>query len=155
MLITAAILLSLIGPLPTVAGPVVAAPDAFPLELDIALEYPTCTADSVDGPIAHLVVAIMLTAAGSAILRSGRLPAWAGRTAFVVAAVNLLFVPTMVFGDDPERFYRAAGWDTAAVAEGLLVSWVLAVGIAWSVRVGAGPRSGRGGAAPTTPRRSG
>ena len=71
----------------------------------------------------------MLAAAGYAILRSGALSRWAGRSAYLLAAINLAFVPSLFFGDDAAQFYSAVGWGTAASAATLLY-WALAVGIA-------------------------
>jgi hypothetical protein len=96
---------------------------------------------TTDGPLAHanvlmhgsvtrLVTALLLTAAGYAILRTHALPRWAGRTAYLLALVNLAFVPSLFFGIDPSRFYSALGWGNTALTAGLITWWSAAVGIA-------------------------
>jgi hypothetical protein len=114
---------------------------AISLETGVVLETPNGTVDpTVDGPVAHanmllhgsiprLLAAVTLFAAGAAIVRSGILPRWIGRGAYVVAVINLAFVPAMFFGDDAARFYSAVGWGTAATAATLLLCWALAAGI--------------------------
>jgi hypothetical protein len=74
---------------------------AISLEAGVVLDEPDGTVDpTVDGPVAHanmllhgsvprLLTAVMLAAAGYAILRSGVAPRWAGRSAYVLAAINL------------------------------------------------------------------
>jgi hypothetical protein len=115
---------------------------AISLETGVVLETTDGTVDpTVDGPIAHanmllhgsiarLLTAVTLFAAGVAIVRSGILPRWIGRAAYVVAVVNLAFVPALFFGDDAAHFYSAVGWGTAATAATLLLYWALAAGIA-------------------------
>ena len=124
---------------------------AISLEAGVVLDQPDGTVDpTVDGPIAHanmllhgsvprLLTAVMLAAAGYAILRSGALSRWAGRSAYLLAAINLAFVPSLFFGDDAEQFYSAVGWGTAASAATLLLYWALAVGIALLRRPAASP----------------
>jgi hypothetical protein len=63
-------------------------------------------------------------------VRSGILPRWIGRAAYLVAVINLAFIPAMFFGDDAADFYSAVGWGTAATAATLLLYWALAAGIA-------------------------
>jgi hypothetical protein len=115
---------------------------AISLETGVVLQTTDGTVDpTVDGPIAHanmllhgsiarLLTAVMLFAAGAAILRSGILPRWIGRGAYVVATINLAFVPSLFFGDDAAHFYSAVGWGTAATAATLLLYWAMAAGIA-------------------------
>jgi hypothetical protein len=115
---------------------------AISLETGVVLEITNATIDpTVDGPVAHanmllhgsiarLLTAVTLLAAGVAIARSGILPRWIGRAAYVVAAINAAFVPAMFFGDDATRFYSAVGWGTAATAATLLLYWALTAGIA-------------------------
>ena len=115
---------------------------AISLETGVVLETPDGTVDpTVDGPVAHanmllhgsiarLLTAVTLFSAGAAIVRSGILPRWIGRGAYVVAVINLAFVPAMFFGDDAADFYSAVGWGTAATAATLLLYWALAAGIA-------------------------
>jgi hypothetical protein len=96
---------------------------------------------TTDGPVAHanillhgsvdrLVTALLLTAAGYAILRTRALPRWAGTSAYALAVVNLAFVPSLYFGIDAAAFYSALGWGNTALTAGLFLCWVAAVGIA-------------------------
>ena len=112
------------------------------LEAGVVLGAPDGTLDpTTDGPLAHanilmhgsidrLLTALVLTAAGYAILRTGALPRWAARSAYVLAVVNLAFVPSLYFGTDAARFYSALGWGNTALTAGLFLYWVAAVGIA-------------------------
>ncbi|MFF4444064.1 hypothetical protein [Streptomyces sp. NPDC001502] len=115
---------------------------AASVEAGIVLEHPGGGLDpTVDGPLAHanmllhgsaarLLTAVLLAAAGYAILRAGVLPRWTGYTAHAIAAVNLAFVPSLFFGTDAARFYSAVGWGNTALTAALLVYWAFAVGIA-------------------------
>ncbi|CAM5456270.1 hypothetical protein GCM10010329_33320 [Streptomyces spiroverticillatus] len=115
---------------------------AASVEAGTVLEHPGGTLDpTVDGTLAHanmllhgsvarLLTAVLLTAAGYAILRSGVLPRWTGHWAYAVAAVNLAFVPSLFFGTDAADFYSAVGWGNTALTAALLVYWALAVGVA-------------------------
>ncbi|MCX5585157.1 hypothetical protein ACFV0H_26385 [Streptomyces erythrochromogenes] len=138
---------------------------AASVEAGVVLEHPGGTLDpTVDGPLAHanmllhgsvarLLTAILLSAAGHAILRSGVLPRWTGRTAQAVAAVNLAFVPSLFFGTDAAAFYSAVGWGNTALTASLVVYWALAAGIAL-LRTPAGTLTGPA-AGPAGPARSG
>ncbi|QES53120.1 hypothetical protein DEJ51_01670 [Streptomyces venezuelae] len=134
---------------------------AASVEAGIVLEDPAGRLDpTVDGPLAHanmllhgsaarLLTAVLLAAAGYAILRAGVLPRWTGYTAHAVAAVNLAFVPSLFFGTDAARFYSAVGWGNTALTAALLVYWAFAVGIAVLRRTSAtGPRAAARAARP-------
>ncbi|NKY52053.1 hypothetical protein [Nocardia vermiculata] len=82
------------------------------------------------GTISRLLTALFMATAAIAILRTHILPVWAGRTAAVLAVVNIAFTPSMFFGNTPANFYAANGWGTTATASGLMILWLLAVGIA-------------------------
>ncbi|MEV7246197.1 hypothetical protein AB0N92_33780 [Streptomyces sp. NPDC093248] len=81
------------------------------------------------GSIGRLMLALFLTAVGYAISRTNLLPRWTGRSAFVLAAVNLAFVPSLFFGNTPAHFYAANGWGTTALMGAVLSYWILALGI--------------------------
>ncbi|MEU9153129.1 hypothetical protein AB0D59_21840 [Streptomyces sp. NPDC048417] len=81
------------------------------------------------GSISRLMLALCLTAVGYGISRTGLLPRWTGRSAHVLAAVNLAFVPSVFFGNDPAHFYAANGWGTTALMGAMLSYWLLAVGV--------------------------
>ncbi|MEV6397411.1 hypothetical protein AB0M39_22010 [Streptomyces sp. NPDC051907] len=114
---------------------------AASVEAGVVLEHSDGTLDpTVDGPLAHanmllhgsiarLLTAVLLTAAGYAILRSGVLPRWTGRAAYAVAVINLAFVPSLFFGTDAAQFYSAVGWGNTAMTAALVVYWALAVGV--------------------------
>ncbi|RVU27845.1 hypothetical protein EOT10_06055 [Streptomyces antnestii] len=81
------------------------------------------------GSISRLMLGFFLTAVGFVISRTRLLPRWTGRSAYVLAAVNLLFVPSLFFGNAPAHFYAANGWGTTALMGAILSYWLLAVGI--------------------------
>lgn len=82
------------------------------------------------GSVGRLLTAVVLFAGGYAILRSGCLPRWSGYAAFVVATVNLAFVPSLFGSTDPAQFYGALGWGNTALTAALVTYWALAAGIA-------------------------
>ncbi|WP_328751446.1 hypothetical protein OHT57_38675 [Streptomyces sp. NBC_00285] len=82
------------------------------------------------GTIGRLVLAFFLTAVGYAVSRTKLLPRWTGRSAYVLAGANLLFVPSLFFGNTPEHFYAANGWGTTALMGAVFSYWMLALGIA-------------------------
>ena len=126
------------------------------LETGVVLGAPDGTLDpTTDGPLAHanillhgsvdrLITAVVLTAAGYAILRTRALPRWAARSAYVLAVVNLAFVPSLYFGIDPARFYSALGWGNTALTAGLFLYWAAAVGIAAMIPARRGNAAGEG-----------
>ncbi len=82
------------------------------------------------GTVTRLLTALFMTTAAITILRTRFLPAWAGRSAAVLAMVNVAFAPSMFFGNTPANFYAANGWGTTATVSGFTIIWLLAVGIA-------------------------
>ncbi|MFD8421692.1 hypothetical protein [Streptomyces sp. NPDC059466] len=80
------------------------------------------------GAISRLMIALFLTAVGFAISRTNLLPPWTGRSAIALAAVNLLFVPSLFFGNTPAHFYAANGWGTTALMGAIFSFWMLALG---------------------------
>ncbi|MFJ6085307.1 hypothetical protein ACIQI8_28260 [Streptomyces sp. NPDC092369] len=81
------------------------------------------------GSIGRLMLALFLITVGYGIRRTNLLPRWTGRSAYVLAGVNLLFVPSLFFGNNPENFYAANGWGTTALMGAVLSYWLLALGI--------------------------
>ncbi|MEU1708073.1 hypothetical protein ABZ478_22265 [Streptomyces sp. NPDC005706] len=81
------------------------------------------------GSIGRLMLALFLTAVGYGISRTDLLPRWTGRSAFVLAGLNLAFVPSLFFGNTPAHFYAANGWGTTALMGAILSYWLLALGI--------------------------
>jgi hypothetical protein len=92
----------------------------------------------IHGPIKRLLTAILLLAAGFAVVRSRVVPVWMGRAAYVIALFNLAFVPSIYFGKDATQFYSALGWGNTAFCASFLAYWVVAVAIALLRR----PRTG-------------
>jgi hypothetical protein len=81
------------------------------------------------GSISKVLLALFLTAVGFGISRTNLLPRWTGRSAYVLAGANLVFVPSLFFGNDPADFYAANGWGTTASLGAILSYWLLALGI--------------------------
>ncbi|MFE1882063.1 hypothetical protein [Streptomyces diastatochromogenes] len=81
------------------------------------------------GAIGRLILAIFLITVGYGIRRTNLLPRWTGRSAYVLAGANLIFVPSLFFGNNPAHFYAANGWGTTALMGALLSYWLLALGI--------------------------
>ncbi|WP_405875725.1 MULTISPECIES: hypothetical protein [unclassified Streptomyces] len=81
------------------------------------------------GTISRLMLGLFLTTVGYIVSRTGLLPRWIGRSAYVLAAFNLAFVPSLFFGNTPAHFYAANGWGTTALMGAILSYWLLAVGI--------------------------
>ncbi|MCX5262472.1 hypothetical protein [Streptomyces sp. NBC_00199] len=105
------------------AGAVIAVDHPIDPTIDVSGTY------ILYGSISRLMLALFLTAFGQAVVRTGLLPRWTGRSAHVLAGVNLVFVPSLFFGNDPAFFYAANGWATTALMGFLLSYWLLAVGI--------------------------
>lgn len=81
------------------------------------------------GTISRMLLGMFLASFGYAVSRSGLLPRWAHRTAYALAAVNLAFMPSLFFGNNPADFYAANGWGTTALMGAVLSYWLLAVGL--------------------------
>jgi len=77
------------------------------------------------GSIGRAMTTLFLSASGLAVLRGRLMPAWLGRLAWIIALINLAFVPAMFFGPDAAQFYSAVGWGTTATAPSLVVCWIL------------------------------
>jgi hypothetical protein len=105
------------------AGAVIAVDHPIDPTIDVSGTY------ILYGTISRLMLALFLTAFGQAVVRTGLLPRWTGRSAHVLAGVNLVFVPSLFFGNDPAFFYAANGWATTALMGFVLSYWLLAVGV--------------------------
>lgn len=81
------------------------------------------------GAIGRLMTALFLLASGLAILQGRFTPAWLAWLAFVIALINLAFVPAVFFGHDASQFYSAVGWGTTAMAPVLVVWWIIIASI--------------------------
>jgi hypothetical protein len=82
------------------------------------------------GTITRLIEALFLIAFAATVLRARSLPRWTAWSALLLAAINLAFVPSIYFGNDPANFYAANGWGTTATMGGLFTLWLLATAIA-------------------------
>ncbi|MFJ7072111.1 hypothetical protein [Streptomyces sp. NPDC098781] len=105
------------------AGAVIAADHAIDPTISVSGTY------ILYGSIGRLMLALFLTAVGYGISRTNLLPRWTGRSAYVLAGINLVFVPSLFFGNEPANFYAANGWGTTASMGALLSYWLLALGI--------------------------
>ncbi|WP_327319432.1 hypothetical protein [Streptomyces sp. NBC_01235] len=106
------------------AGAVIAVDHPIDPTIDVSGTY------ILYGSISRLMLALFLTALGYAVSRTRLLPRWTGRSAYVLAGINLAFVPSLFFGNDPAFFYAANGWGTTALMGAVLSYWLLAVGVA-------------------------
>jgi hypothetical protein len=110
------------------AGVVFGAPDG---SLDPTTDGPLAHGNIlIHGPVKRLLTAILLLAAGFAVIRTRIVPVWIGRAAYAIAVFNLVFVPSIYFGKDATQFYSALGWGNTAFCASFLAYWILAVGIA-------------------------
>lgn len=99
-------------------------------DIDTTTEGPFAAAQYfMQGGISRLLMALFLIALGITVSRYGLLPKWVGRSAYVLAVVNLAFLPAVYFGDDAAQFYSAQGWGTTATMGALWSLWTLAVSI--------------------------
>jgi hypothetical protein len=105
------------------AGAVIAADRSIDPTIDVSGTY------ILYGSISRVMLALFLTAFGYAVSRTRLLPRWTGRSAYVLAGINLAFVPSLFFGNTPANFYAANGWGTTALMGAVLSYWLLAVGI--------------------------
>ena len=95
--------------------------------------------------IAFVMTAMYMGCVASVTLATGILPRWTGWLAWASVVLCVLAIPTMFYGPaDPARFYNAAGWGAALVANFPPLVWFLAVGVAL-VRRPPAPRTRRMG----------
>jgi L-lactate permease len=52
-----------------------------------------------------------------------------GILAWILALINLAFIPSMFFGPDATQFYSAVGWGTTATIPVLVVCWILVASV--------------------------
>jgi hypothetical protein len=84
----------------------------------------------IHGPIARILTVIILVTVGYTVSRTKVLPGWVGKSAYVVAAVNFAFIPSLYFGMNPANFYAANGWGSTASISSVMFYWVAAAGFA-------------------------
>jgi hypothetical protein len=85
------------------------------------------------GAIGLIMVALMLSSAGFAILKTGVLPKWTGWAAIASAVVNLIAAPSIYGGTDYTSFYSASGWVTY-IAQLTFVIWFLIASVSLIVK---------------------
>ncbi|TDU84152.1 hypothetical protein EV138_6623 [Kribbella voronezhensis] len=99
-------------------------------DIDTTKEGPFAAAQYLmQGLISRLLMGLFLIALGIVVLRLRLLPKWVGRSALVLAAINLAFVPAIYSNDNPSNFYAVQGWGTTASMGMLWSLWTLAVSI--------------------------
>jgi hypothetical protein len=99
-------------------------------DIDTTAQGPFAAAQYLmQGAVSRLLMGLFLIALGIAVSRLRLLPRWVGRSAYVLAAINLAFLPAVYFGDNPADFYSAQGWGTTASMGALWSLWTLAVSI--------------------------
>ena len=81
------------------------------------------------GPVGRILTAAFLAVAGAAIVRTRLMPAWLGRAAFALGALELAFVATFFSGTNPAQFFSVNGW-YLPVLGGLLGLWILSASVA-------------------------
>ncbi|MFF7275101.1 hypothetical protein [Streptomyces griseorubiginosus] len=118
------------------AGAVIAADHTIDPTIEVSGTY------ILYGSISRLMLALFLTAVGFVVSRTNLLPRWTGRSAYVLAGINLAFVPSLFFGNTPAHFYAANGWGTTALMGAIFSYWLLALGIS-TYRSGARPALAR------------
>jgi len=83
-----------------------------------------------NGPIAFVITALFVGAAGYATFSTGILPRWTGWIAYLAAALCVISVPAIYAGPlDYGGFYNAGGWGPAIIANFPPLIWFLVVGI--------------------------
>lgn len=99
--------------------------------LDPTIDGPLAQASMLaHGPIKRLLTAMYLFAAGHATSRARLLPGWLRSAGYLIAIINLIFVPSLHFGTDPTRFYAVHSWANSAVTGSFLFYWIIAASIA-------------------------
>ncbi len=111
------------------------------LEVGAILGQPAGTIDpTIDGPLAkgamlihgsigRALTVVILTAAGYSIRGTRIMPNWLGQAAYVIAGINLVFIPSMYFGTNAAQFYSAIGWGNSALVASMIAYWIMATGI--------------------------
>lgn len=99
--------------------------------LDPTIDGPLAAAEVlIHGPIARILSIVILVTIGYAVSRTNFLPRWVTISAYIIAALNLAFIPSLYFGMNPANFYAANGWGSTASISSVMFYWCLAVGVA-------------------------
>jgi hypothetical protein len=81
------------------------------------------------GPIGSVLIALIALTSGYVIFASGALPRWTGRLSYIVAALNVIAIPTAYGGTENTDFYSVGGWGVAAFATFPWLAWVITVSV--------------------------
>ncbi|BCJ39241.1 hypothetical protein Athai_67440 [Actinocatenispora thailandica] len=109
-------------------------PLAYPgRSLDPTTDGPLAAAMALaHGPIAHLWIAMFFLGFVRAVRRSTGpriVPGWTLGGSVVVAAINLLAVPSLYFGMNAADFYAVNGWGADALVGLVTLMWVGCIGL--------------------------
>jgi hypothetical protein len=100
------------------------------IAVDPTIEGPLADANILmHGSIKRMLTVLMLVPCGYSVRFTRIFPGWVAWSAYLIAAANLLFVPSLYFGIDVTEFYSAIGWGNSAFVASFLAYWVLAVSI--------------------------
>jgi hypothetical protein len=80
------------------------------------------------GTVACVLLSLVSAASGYVTIASGAFPRWTGIVAWIVAALNILAVPTMFGGTSDASFVSAGGVGVAIFATFPWLAWVITVG---------------------------
>jgi hypothetical protein len=105
-------------------GAVIAAPEPIDPTITVSGTY------LLYGAITRLVEALFLGCFGLAVTLGRALPRAVAGSAYLLALVNLAFVPSIYFGNAPADFYAANGWGTTATMGALFMLWLAGAGVA-------------------------
>jgi hypothetical protein len=81
------------------------------------------------GSIGCVLLALISASSATVILRSDVLPRWTGIVAYVVAALNIVAIPTLFGGTSDTSFVAAGGLGVTIFATFPWLAWVIVVGI--------------------------
>jgi len=81
------------------------------------------------GSFGRIITATFMFPVGVITFRTKILPRWTGWMAYIIAVINVAFIPSLFFGTNAGDFYSAIGWGNSALAASLFTYWVLAVSI--------------------------
>jgi type IV secretory pathway VirB2 component (pilin) len=84
----------------------------------------------IHGPVARILSIVILVSFGLAASRTAEFPKWISTSAYIIAAANLVFIPSLYFGMNAANFYASNGWGSTATISSVLLYWTAAVGIA-------------------------
>lgn len=85
------------------------------------------------GPISHLLFSLTLVSFATGLLISQTIPTWLAVLGYVIAAFQLILVPTILSKTIPARFYSLNGWNIP-ISGGLFTVWMLVTSIYFLVK---------------------